>query len=90
MNFSCDDDDEGLHSKTFSRSHKAWTSSSAAHKASRFAVPLGAAFPWRERLDICGVGSAMIAVAVAVVLPTSHKNEDSTRRRAVKRCRPDR
>ncbi len=67
MNFSCDDDDEGLHSKTFSRSHKAWTSSSAAHRASRFAVPLGAAFPWRERFDICGVGSAM--VAVAEVLP---------------------
>ena len=61
---------EGLHSKTFSRSHIAWTSSSAAHRASRFAVPLcaddaaaaAAAFPWRESLDICGVGSAMVEI----------------------------
>jgi len=71
MNFSSWAD-EGLHSKTFSRSHIAWTSSSAAHRASRFAVPLGAAaaaavFPWRESLDICGVGSAMVEILIGNV-----------------------
>ena len=69
----------GLHSNAFSRSHNACTSISAAHNASRFAVPLGgaaaeegvAAAPTaaltpcvRERLDISEAMPAMVGVSI--------------------------
>jgi hypothetical protein len=64
MNFSSD---EGLHSNAFSRSHISWMVISAAHNASRLAVPLGA-LPWRETLDICAVGGLAILYAAMMLM----------------------
>ncbi|EJK48161.1 hypothetical protein THAOC_33069, partial [Thalassiosira oceanica] len=57
MNFSSGDPSasyDGLDSKAFSLSHRAWISSSDAQSASRFAVPLGrirSDWPFRPSAD---------------------------------------
>lgn len=56
----------GLHSKAFSRSHMLWISSSAATRASRLAVPLGAEVREREREAISGVGAAGFGAILSV------------------------
>ena len=53
-----------MHSNAFSRSQRAWTWSSAAQRASRLAVPLGAAVVATDRLAISLVGAAAMVLVL--------------------------